>query len=296
MMTRWRSLFVTGAVLAAFALLAPTAAWAQPGAPTPVTATVVDWDSVRVNWTAVDDDAESWRIRYQGTDGAAALSALTLEAMVTARLDDDDVKASDATATTLTYTINGLKAGMFYSVTVTGIGEEDAVGTESAVASTTEKTPKPIPERVSGVMVEAGDRMLTVSWSATHPTTGDDTGLSTVEYHLQYRTTQTADASAGDWTPESDGGMTVMGTTGDITNLMNGTSYDVRVRAENNAGGQGAYSRVTADTRGMPMADGMMEDEDMEDEDMTETPALPLVGLLLLGAGLVAAGRRRLQQ
>ena len=142
----------------------------------------------------------------------------------------------------------------------------------------------PMPERVSDIMVEAGDKMLMVTWSPTYPTTGNETGLSTVEYHLQYRTTQTADASAGAWTPETDGGMTIMGMEeATISNLMNGVSYDVRIRAENNAGGKGEYSRVSADTRGTPTADAM------------PTPALPLFGMLALGAGLVAAGRRRLR-
>ena len=278
-----RSLLTFGALMAAVMLLLPAAALAQADAPTDLTTSDVKWNSVKVMWmwtVGSGDEATKFEVVYEQVDtGVAFTDGVAMSMSV--NHDDAEQTTTNAYATT----VSGLMPGKRYIIAVRSLNED---GDRSALTTPVNEgsgdidtLPAPKPERVSGIMVEAGDKMLMVTWSPTYPTTGSETGLSTVEYHLQYRTTQTADASAGAWTPETDGGMTIMGMEeATISNLMNGTSYDVRIRAENNAGGKGEYSRVTPETRGTP---GMMP-----------TPALPLFGMLALGAGLVAAGRRRL--
>ena len=278
MMTRWRSLFVTGALLAAFAFLVPAVAQAQaPVAPTSTTASgltddTTEWNAIQVTWewaVGAGTEAEEFEVFYVATTTVPTVVGVDWVKGKTVNADD----AETAVSGTFSTKVSGLKAGTMYAFVVRGVDEDDNNGANGPITDPLGQTlVAPVPERVSGVTVESGDAMLKVSWSSTHPTTGDESGLRTVEYHVQYRTTQTADASAGDWTPTSDGGMTVMDTTADIANLMNGTSYDVRVRAENNAGGKGSYSRVTADSRGTPMAAGD-DDDDMPADDDDDMPA-----------------------
>ena len=287
-MMRWRSLFVTGALVAAFALLVPAVAQAQTVAPTGLAVSETKWNSFKLEWTwavGAGDAAEDFEVIYQeaATDADAFVTGATSVKKVS---EDDAEQAEDDMYAT---TVSGLTAGKTYIVAVRGLDEDGERGTLSDILNHTADEDlmtltAPMPERVSGVMVEAGDRTLEVSWSATYPTAGNEMGLTIKEYHLQYRTTQTADASAGDWTPEADGGMTIMGTSGDITNLMNGKSYDVRVRAENNAGGKGSYSRVTADSRGTPMAGDGTGDGAGDGDDML---AMPKISEVMAGDGQI---------
>lgn len=147
----------------------------------------------------------------------------------------------------------------------------------------TEKAP--LPAAVTGVMVEPGDKMLTVSWDPANPDKDRTrTNLLITKYFVQYRKSQTATALPGEWMPMKP--MEVMGdmTTTMIDGLTNDISYDVQVRAENNATGKGGWSAQTPRSKGTPTAA------------MTPTPALPLFGAFGLGVGLLAAGRARLRR
>ena len=143
----------------------------------------------------------------------------------------------------------------------------------------------PVPHAVTGVMVEPGDKMLTVSWDPAHPDSdATRTNLLITKYFVRYATSQTATATRGEWMPEKP--MEVMGdmTTTMIEGLMNDVSYDVQVMAQNDAGGKGGWSADTPRSKGTPMAGA------------TPTPALPLFGAFGLGVGLLAAGRARLRR
>ena len=291
MMTSWRSLFVTGALLTAVALFAPGAVLAQddetaatelPPAPTTVTAMAEDFDEIKVTWVAPTvNDAQGpltgFRVYYATSEFADTANAMGYKAA-----DDDDT----------TLTLGGLKPAEDYYVHVAavnafGIGPLDTDG------PTAETMAAPKPERVTGVMVMAGDEMLKVSWAEPY---GGHDRVEVDDYEVQYRTSRTRSDDSGDWMDVDEDDVDVAMREAMIMDLKNGMSYDVQVRAMNDAGGTGDWSRQSDDSGGTPMAGGEMEDEEMEDEEMMETPALPLVGLLLLGAGLVAAGRRRLQQ
>ena len=79
------------------------------------------------------------------------------------------------------------------------------------------------PGRVSTPTLTPGDRSLTASWSAPN-----DGGATVTSYNVHYKVT--TDSS---WT---SAGAVSFTTEKEITNLTNGTSYDVQVQACNSAG------------------------------------------------------------
>ena len=94
------------------------------------------------------------------------------------------------------------------------------------------------PGRPNMPTVVPGNRQLDVSWSAP-----SDTGSSPItDYDMRYRIKDTnpvqTGAQPGGW---SDWPHTGTGTTATITGLVNGTTYEVQVRAENSAG-EGPWS------------------------------------------------------
>ena len=191
--------------------------------------------------------------------------------------------ATSRTAGTAKATLEGLKPNKLYYVNVAATNAR-GTGALSAAAASGMTNKAPLPAAVTGVMVEPGDKMLTVSWDAANPDESvTRTNLLITKYYVQYRKSQTAVALAGEWMPMEP--MEVMGdmTTAMIEMLTNDTSYDVQVRAENNAGGKGGWSSQTPRSKGTPTA-------------MTPTPALPLFGAFGLGVGLLAAGRARMRQ
>ena len=85
------------------------------------------------------------------------------------------------------------------------------------------------PDPPTGLGVSVGDTELVLSWTAPSDTGGS--GVSLSGYDVQYKTTD-----ATDWTSKSHTGT---GTTATITSLVNGTAYQVRVRAKNSVGVSG---------------------------------------------------------
>ena len=180
-------------------------------------------------------------------------------------------------------TLEDLEPDTSYYVTVAA-GNAEATGPAVTPTVTTKTAKAPVPEDVTGVMAEPGDKMLTVTWDEANPDMdATRTNLLIETYYVQYRESQTATSLAGEWMPMEP--MEVMGdmTTTMIEMLTNDVSYDVQVRAENNAGAKGGWSAQTPRSSGTPTA-------------MTPTPALPLFGAFGLGVGLLAAGRARMRQ
>jgi hypothetical protein len=170
-----------------------------------------------------------------------------------------------------------LKAGTTYMIRLRAQNKDQGYGpwSEYLTASTKAvpgREPSPTVSKMAPPMVEAGDKMLKVSW--TEPASEK----SITHYQLDYKT-----ASATTWMAKA---MNVTAMEYTIDGLINGTAYLVRVRAVDSAGAMGEWSDSGS---GTPMA---ME----EPEEPMPTPALPIFGALALGAGLVAAGRRRLRR
>ena len=286
-MNRRRSLFVTGCLMAALVLFGSMEAYAQedetaatqvPPAPSAVAIPTddVEFDRIKVTWAAptVNDDQgplTAYRVYYSTRDFDNAQNA-----MGSMTVDDEKMEA----------TLSGLMPDDMYYVHVAsvndfGIGALDNTG----ASDTTDEAPEP--ERVTDVMAMAGDEMITATWD--EPYAGHARAMVDA-YMVQYRTSRSRSEDAGDWMDVDEDDIDADMREVMIMDLDNGMSYDVQVKAMNDAGGtSAAWSRQTEDSGATPMADG---DGDMP----TPTPALPVFGAFALGAGLLAAGRARLQR
>lgn len=288
MVSRRQSLFTCGALLAAFALLVPATVQAQDttaattvpadGTLTAVTANAVDYNTVNVGWTVLDDvpDDEGpltgFVVYYAKGDGTAFDRANALGSV-------------SAAATATMVAVNGLEDETQYTfmaaaVNAAGTG---AVATAATPDATTLKAPAPAPP--TEVEVMGGDEMLTVTWNTPYAGAPD---LSIKHYMVRKREVKLG--SSGSWQPNTNGKMFAK-SPAEFEDLMNDVSYEVEVRAVNNHDEMSPWSEGAIGTTGM-----MDGDDDDDDDDMTETPALPLVGLLALFGGLLAAARARLRR
>ena len=143
------------------------------------------------------------------------------------------------TGKALSTTIDGLTNGDAYQVTIrahNGQGDGPWSVTESGTPS---KSP---PDAPGQPVIAAGDERLTVSWSEPDY----DGGEAITAYDVRYR-----ESGASTWTVVDDAWQTGGGNLEyDISNLTNGTAYDVQVRAVNDEG-DGAWSATAS---GMPVA------------------------------------------
>ena len=270
---------------------------------TGVTATMVDpmYSSAKVMWTIADGYRANCGAGTGETGTACAANETPLTGFrvyyssqrsdfTTANAEGTkDVSAPGRTAADTaagSATVEDLTPGTTYYFRVAarnsvGVGAQAVQGTVASVMTAA----APLPEQVARVEVESGPMKLDVSWDAPRPDKdANRTNLTIAMYHVQYRTSQTVENQPGDWMPtpmpmEVPGRMT----TTEITGLTDGMSYDVQVRAVNDATGVGEWSAQSSTTTGTP--GGAMP-----------TPALPLVGAFGLGFGLLAAGRARLRR
>ena len=122
-------------------------------------------------------------------------------------------------------TISGLKPATGYFVSVAARNAEGLGLTPTAneTAETTEAAP--LPDRVTGVMLEGGDRSLMVSWTAPY---AGHASLSIKSYKVEYSEEDSDDPD--DWTAVA--GASSMNTVL-ISNLEANTEYFVRVSAKN---------------------------------------------------------------
>ena len=131
-------------------------------------------------------------------------------------------------AGTTSFTITGLTNGVSYTV---GIRPVNTVG--GASYHTFSVTPMAGPPGKPSVTVQSRVAALYVSW-----TVSDDGGSNITEYQVQWKSgAQSFDSS------RQQAGLT--GTNTLIENLINGTEYDVRVRAMNSAG-WGEWSEIVS--------------------------------------------------
>jgi hypothetical protein len=131
------------------------------------------------------------------------------------------------------------------------------------------------PDDVRNLVLTAGNAQIMAMWAEA-----TDNGSPVTGYEVQHR------EMGKDWptTGARSGSTMDTSTMWTVSNLKNGTEYDVRVRA---------YSHGAADDAGWSDVESAIPSEDAA---MTPTPALPIFGAFALGAGLLAAGRRRMKQ
>lgn len=257
-----RSLLTFGALLAAFALLAPGTAHAQ--APTgAISAVAVEMGtstgSVVVTWTIDTAGAEGEMIEVSHRDASS-----------TGNSGWSDPTGVSKTA--VKHTITGLNYDKEYEArarVTTDAGNSSVWVLSSEHSTEASRKVKPgqpePPVRVASPAVTARDAMLDVEW--LEPASELDITL--------YRVYYTPKGGA-----EKEKLVLAPSTSTTLTSLMNGTEYTIEVAAES-AAGVGPRSRKVM---GTPMAGA------------TPTPALPLFGAFALGAGVLAAGRARLRR
>ena len=144
--------------------------------------------------------------------------------------------------------IDGLANGTAYKVRVRAINDLGSAGQGLGPWSASRTgTPKALPDAPDEPTLVAGERQITVSWSAP----GQTNGTTINGYHVQYRacTATPRDCSSnprwGGWSTRTHTDLNNLEYT--ITNLTNATKYEVRVRARI-SGGVGPYSAAASRT------------------------------------------------
>ena len=130
-------------------------------------------------------------------------------------------------------------------------------------------TPRTIPDAPTISSVTEGDRKLTVIWSAP----SEDGGADVTGYKVQWKD----NSVTTDWDAQT--GVTEVsesGLTREITGLTNGTTYDVRVRADNGETSD-AYNWDVDD--GTPRPEPSIDSISVADSTITQTTAIATVNI-----------------
>ena len=214
---------------------------------------------LKVTWTAPDD-------------GGAAITGYTVKWQESEEYYDystfppptSTLSTYDADADDTSYTITGLTNGTEYVVHV--IAKNESGGTESNGEF---GTPMGIPNAPNNLQVAPGNEKLTLTWEA--PTAKEGVTV-TGYYKVQWK-----DSSVADWdSPTGVTEVSVSGLTSEITGLTNGTTYDVRVRADNGVTSDNYY---WAEDDGTPRPDPIVTGVTVADNSITRTEATATVAI-----------------
>ena len=215
-----------------------------------------------VNWTAPPESPApltGFRVKRQDYDEYTDYDTSPLP---TATVVYDDVGA-DATE----HTFTGLTNGKRYVLWVIAKNESfDAFGGTSS--SEAYGTPMGLPGAPRNLDVAEGNEKLTLTWEA--PTPQD--GVTVNGYKLEWKANTVTDWDAQTGVTKVD----VSGLTHDISSLTNGTTYDVRVRADNGITSD-SYSWATGD--GRPRPDPIVTGITVPDATITQTEATATVAI-----------------
>ena len=220
---------LAAAVFALLCLMIPLDAGAQattPGAP------VIDKVTARAGWLLVQ-----WEVPTN--DGGSEITAYDLRHIETS--EDETVDANWTEVENvwrtvdgeLEYDLRGLTNATEYDVQVRGVNGEGDGAWSATITGTPELSEK---TRATIVDVRGDDGALGVTWNA--PTVVVDTITA---YDVRYK-----QSSGAGWTDDEDAWTTGQLEYG-ITGLINGTEYDVQVRAVDSFG-DGEWSETTKAT------------------------------------------------
>jgi hypothetical protein len=197
--------------------IARTPQIAVPGAPTGLTATGgSESGRLVLDWIA------------PSVAGGSAITGYTVEYTPSG----GSPQTVDTGSTNTVYNLDGLTNGTSYSVRVRAVNSGGA-GNYSDAAS---GTPLTVPGMPTGFQGEIGDGSVALSWTAPSSTGGSAITNYTVEYTAAGGSAVTVTAASSPYT---------------LTGLANGTSYSIRVAA-NNAIGRGSYTTAITRTPAFP--------------------------------------------
>ena len=203
---------------------------------TPAKPTVeVKHQSLKVSWVAPADNGSSitgYDVQYRACTATpkTCKSSPTWGSWTSHSHDD----------TTTTTTIDSLTNDTAYQVQVRAKSNNG----DSAWSPSGQAIPKAVPDAPDAPSLTAGDRQLSITWSAPF----NDNGSAITDYDVQYRActaTPKSCASSPTWGSWSTIAHTGTATTASKTGLTNGTAYQVQVRAEN-ANGESPWSSSTS--------------------------------------------------
>ena len=141
-----------------------------------------------------------------------------------------DTSRQETTSNT-SQVIKELTNGTPYSIQVRADNGEEPEGEQEYNWEETTGTPMTVPGAPTNLEVEEGDRQLKVSWVA--PTNTGGLNIEIDHFVIQWQ------VKGGNWSSPRDHTTTDETVLTDtITGLLNGTDYDIRVRANNNVEGQ----------------------------------------------------------
>ena len=200
-----------------------------PGAPANVSATPTSNGEVTIQWDAPADDGGAAVSRYtvQYADNSAFTNSTT----------------GDSTATSLK--TGQLTLGTEHHFRVRAV---NAVG-NSAWSATVTATPRKPPGAPTIDTVTPGDEQLTVTWSA--PATDNGAPITRYEVWLRVVGSNTTNGSILNVGQNFQAEHTFTSPLADGSDLVNGTRYEVRVRASN-AAGPGPSSALVYGTPARP--------------------------------------------
>ena len=213
----------------------------RPAAPTLVAGN----GKLTASWTAPSDngtDFKDYDVQIRVKDADPHESGDQPGEWSTDRLGSSDSTVVTVEITEYSSGVN-LVNGTAYQVQVRAandLGESDW----SPIATATPAKPATKPTAPAQPTLTPGDRKITVEWAAPA-----DNGASITDYDVQYRSCTATDRICqqsptwSSWTVKSFSGS---GTSTTITSLVNGTAYQVQVRAQNSAGESDWSSSATA--------------------------------------------------
>ncbi len=186
-------------------------------------------------------------------DNGAAISDYDVQYRLTSASASDPWTDANHTGTGTSTTITGLTNGTSYDVQVLAFNSA-GFGPWSLSASAT-PVPAAAPATPQAPTLAPYDGEIRVTWAAPA-----DNGAAIDDYDVQYRLT-----SASDPDPWTDANHTGTGTSTTITSLINGTSYDVQVRAHNSVDWSGWSLSASATPGVRPAAPSSLATQDSGD-------------------------------
>jgi titin len=157
-------------------------------------------------------------VANSATNGGSAITAYTVTS---------SPGGFTSASTTSPIIVTGLTNGTPYTFTVTAT---NVMGTGPASSASNSVTPATVPGAPTAVTPTAGDRQVSVLWSAP----ASNGGSAITDYIIEYKLTSASDIPAS-WQIYSDPETPVITATV-ISGLINGTSYDFRITARNAVG------------------------------------------------------------